>query len=109
MATPELTCTAKTLRLLWPNMSKFQNLQTLHYPPSPENARAEVEKILHALVDEYGAEKIIVFGSAARGGMDADSDIDFCVVRKHPPGCTHPAYEAGLAAATARTLISKDI
>ncbi len=90
-------------------MSKFQNLQALHYPPIPTNARAEVEKILEALVDEYGAEKIIVFGSAVRGGMDAHSDFDLCVVREHPPGCTHPAYDAGMAVARARTLVSKDI
>ena len=87
----------------------FQNLQRLHYPPRPANAREEVEKILHALVEDYGAEKIIVFGSAVRGGMDEHSDIDLCVIREHPPGCTHPARDAGLAAARAGTLISKDI
>ena len=90
-------------------MSGFRNLQSLHYPPSPANARAEVEKILRALVDEYGAEQIIVFGSAVRGGVTADSDIDLCVIREHPPGCTHPALDAGLAAARAGTLVSKDI
>ena len=90
-------------------MSEFQNLESLHYPPRPENSRAEVEKILHALVENYGAEKIIVFGSAVHGGMDEHSDIDLCVIREHPPGCTHPGFEADMAAAKADALISKDI
>lgn len=90
-------------------MSEFRNLHSLHYPPRPKNARAEVEKILRALVEDYGAEKIIVFGSAVRGGVDEHSDIDLCVIREHPPGCTHPAQEAGEAVARAEALISKDI
>ncbi len=87
----------------------FQNLEFLHYPPGPENARAEVEKILHALVEDYGAEKIIAFGSTVRGGVTEHSDIDLCVIREHPPGCTHPALDAGLAASRAHALVSKDI
>lgn len=68
-----------------------------------------MKKILRALVKNYGAEKIIVFGSAMRGGMAEYSDIDLCVVRRHPPGCTHPARDAGMVVARAGTLISKDI
>jgi predicted nucleotidyltransferase len=90
-------------------MSEFRNLESLHYPPRPENARAEVEKILRALVEDYGAEKIIVFGSTVRGGVDEHSDIDLCVIREHPPGCTHPSQEAGEAVGRAHALISKDI
>jgi predicted nucleotidyltransferase len=90
-------------------MCEFRNLDSLHYPPRPKNARAEVEKILRALVEDYGAEKIIVFGSTVRGGVDEHSDIDLCVIREHPPGCTHPGRDADQAAASARTLISKDI
>jgi hypothetical protein len=90
-------------------MPHFQNLDRLYYPPRPKNARAEVEKILQALVEDYGAEKIIAFGSCVRGGVTEDSDIDLCVVREHPPGCTHPALEAGLAAGGVGTLVSKDI
>jgi len=90
-------------------MTKFQNLQSLHYPPRPENARAEVEKILRALVEDYGAEKIIVFGSTVRGGVDEHSDVDLCVIREHPPGCTHPGWDADMAVAKARARISKDI
>jgi predicted nucleotidyltransferase len=90
-------------------MPAFQNLDHLHYPPRPANARAEVEKILRALVEGYGAEKIIAFGSVVRGGVTEHSDIDLCVIRDHPPGCTHPALDAGLAASRANALVSKDL
>ena len=87
----------------------FQNLDRLHYPPRPANARTELEKILHALVEDYGAEKIIAFGSTVRGGVTEHSDFDLCVIRQHPPGCTHPGLEADLAVAKRETLVSKDI
>jgi predicted nucleotidyltransferase len=90
-------------------MPDFINLDRLHYPPRPANARAEVEKILTALVEDYGAEKIIAFGSTVRGGVTEHSDIDLCVIRQHPPGCTHPGLEARLAAGRYQPLISKDI
>ena len=90
-------------------MPTFQNLDRLHYPPRPANARAEVEKILCALVEDYGAQKIIAFGSTVRGGVTEHSDIDLCVIREHPAGCTHPGLEADLAVARRRALISKDI
>jgi predicted nucleotidyltransferase len=90
-------------------MPIFQNLDHLHYPPLPENAREEVERMLRALVEDYGAEKIIAFGSAVRGGVTEHSDIDLCVVRQHPASSTHPTLEAGLAVARAGTLVSKDI
>ena len=45
---------------------------------------AELKQQLDELVEElkaYGAEKIILFGSAARGEMDAYSDMDLVVVK----------------------------
>ena len=90
-------------------MPQFQNLDSLHYPPSSTAMRVEVEKILCALVEDFGAEQIIVFGSAVRGGVTEHSDIDLCVIRDHPPTCTHPTLEAGLAVGRANSLVSKDI
>jgi predicted nucleotidyltransferase len=87
----------------------FQNLDRLHYPPRPANAREELEKILRALVDGYGAEKIIAFGSAVRGGVTEHSDIDLCVVRDHPADCSHPALDADLAVSRIHPLISSDV
>ena len=90
-------------------MPVFQNLDRLHYPPRPANARAELEKILCALVEDYGAEKIIAFGSTVRGGVTEHSDVDLCVIREHPPGCTHPGLEADLAVSHRHPLVSTDV
>ena len=90
-------------------MPHFINLDRMHYPPRPANARAELEKILCALVEDYGAEKIIAFGSTVRGGVTEHSDFDLCVIREHPPGCTHPTLEARQAAGRYSPLVSKDI
>ena len=90
-------------------MAHFTNLDRLHLPPRPANARAELQKILCALVEDYGAEKIIVFGSCVRGTATEHSDVDLCVIREHPPGCTHPGLEADLAVGRTMALISKDI
>ncbi|MBI2891473.1 MAG: nucleotidyltransferase domain-containing protein [Nitrospirae bacterium] len=42
------------------------------------------ERIRHAVEDlaATGAEKIILFGSAARGETDDESDLDFVVIRR---------------------------
>jgi len=89
--------------------TSFQNLDRLHYPPRPADARRELEKILHSLVEDYGAEKIVAFGSSVRGGMTEHSDFDLCVVRDHPPGCTHPGLEVDLAVSRTRPLVSSDV
>lgn len=90
-------------------MPRFINLDRLTLPPRPANARAELEKILCALVEDYGAEKIIAFGSSVRGTATEHSDVDLCVIREHPPGCTRPVFDALTAAGKARPLISTDI
>jgi len=41
---------------------------------------AEIEKIKEIIVNEYHPEKIILFGSYARGDQTADSDIDLLVL-----------------------------
>lgn len=42
--------------------------------------RARVKKIVNAL-KPYDPERIILFGSAARGDADADSDIDIAIIK----------------------------
>lgn len=37
---------------------------------------AEIKKIVAALAAQYGADRIYLFGSYARGDADKDSDID---------------------------------
>ena len=89
--------------------SPFRNIQLLRLPARPSNAREELLRILGALVEDYGAERIIAFGSCVRGGVDEHSDVDLCVIRDHPPTCTHPGLEADLAVSRVRPLVSSDI
>jgi predicted nucleotidyltransferase len=43
---------------------------------------AEAKKLAETLVKQYKPEKIILFGSAARGDYHADSDIDLLIIKQ---------------------------
>jgi len=45
----------------------------------------EIQSITKQLVEKYGPEKIILFGSAARGVTGPDSDADFLIIKKQTP------------------------
>ena len=45
----------------------------------------EIESITVQIVEKYGPERIILFGSAARGEFTPDSDADFLIVKKDTP------------------------
>jgi predicted nucleotidyltransferase len=45
----------------------------------------EIQSITTQLIEKYGPEKIILFGSAARGGTGPDSDADFLIIKKQTP------------------------
>ena len=49
----------------------------------------EIDTITQQLVTQYQPEKIILFGSAARGDMRKDSDLDFFIVKQSEK---RPAY-----------------
>lgn len=49
--------------------------------PAPESVNARVRQAVDDL-KRYGAEKVILFGSAARGEMDEYSDLDFVVIKQ---------------------------
>jgi len=85
------------------------HLDHLHLPSRPAHAREELLKILSALVEDFGAEKIIAFGSCVRGGATEHSDVDLCVVRKHPPHCTKPRWEGRMAVARRAPLLAYDL
>lgn len=44
-----------------------------------------VKNITRQLIKKYKPEKIILFGSAARGEFDANSDLDFAIIKKDVP------------------------
>jgi len=45
----------------------------------------EIEDITRQIIDKYNPEKIILFGSAARGESGSDSDADFLIIKKDTP------------------------
>jgi predicted nucleotidyltransferase len=49
--------------------------------PSPTEFQAELTRVLDAL-QEYGAQKIILFGSFARGDYCATSDLDLLIIKQ---------------------------
>lgn len=45
----------------------------------------EIEDVTRQIIDKYNPEKIILFGSAARGESGSDSDADFLIIKKNTP------------------------
>jgi predicted nucleotidyltransferase len=45
----------------------------------------EIKNITKQIIDKYKPEKIILFGSAVRGKLTRDSDVDFLVIKKETP------------------------
>jgi len=45
----------------------------------------EIQKITVQIIEKYKPEKIILFGSAARGELKPDSDADFLIIKKDTP------------------------
>ncbi len=49
------------------------------------DVESEIQDIARQIVEKYHPEKIILFGSAARGGFIPDSDVDLLVIKKDVP------------------------
>lgn len=47
-----------------------------------EDVKAQIEKLKGRLIKEYNPEKIILFGSLAKGDYHELSDIDMIVIKK---------------------------
>jgi len=45
----------------------------------------EINNIASQIIEKYKPEKIILFGSAARGEKNLDSDADFLIIKKETP------------------------
>jgi len=56
--------------------------------------QSAVEQIRDILVSEYQPDKIILFGSQARGNAQADSDVDMLVISDKEKNI--PRYKRGL-------------
>ena len=72
---------------------------------------ALLARMVQVIVDEVDPERVILFGSRARGDARADSDIDLVVVEAEPfgPGRDRRAEEARLWRALAGFRVPKDI
>src|SRR5208337_5380385 len=49
------------------------------------DCQKEIESITAQIINKYGPEKIILFGSAARGQLGPDGDADFLIIKKETP------------------------
>ena len=45
----------------------------------------EIKDITDQIVDKYKPEKVILFGSAARGEFTPDSDLDILIIKRDTP------------------------
>ena len=45
----------------------------------------EIESITNQLIEKYDPEKIILFGSVARGEYDEANDLDFLIIKQDVP------------------------
>ena len=69
----------------------------------------QIEKIRRIIIEEYAPDKIILFGSFARGEGDSKSDVDIVVVSDREKDL--PRYKRGLEVRLklAEVLVPKDI
>lgn len=45
----------------------------------------EIKDILQQIIEKYHPDKVILFGSAARGELGPDGDADLLVIKKNTP------------------------
>lgn len=45
----------------------------------------EIQNITNQIIEKYKPQKIILFGSAAKGEWTPDSDADFLIIKKDTP------------------------
>jgi uncharacterized protein len=69
---------------------------------TPEETRLELQRIVERIAEALEPEKIILFGSRARGDARLDSDIDLLIITKD--GDPHELSKAAFKAAKGRTI-----
>ena len=45
----------------------------------------EIQNITKQLIEKYGPEKIVLFGSASRGHINQANDLDFLIIKQDVP------------------------
>ncbi|MBU1628143.1 nucleotidyltransferase domain-containing protein [bacterium] len=64
---------------------KIENKNKLTSKYLDQKIKEEIANISRQIVEKYKPEKIILFGSAAKGEFGPDSDVDFLVIKKDVP------------------------
>jgi len=72
-----------------------------------ETRQEEIQKMVELIVERFHPEKIILFGSHARGEADPDSDVDLLVVMPVKGSRREKAVQIGVALHDIR--VAKDI
>ena len=49
------------------------------------NLEEQIRSITAQIIDKYQPEKIILFGSSARGDLNPDSDVDLLIIKRETP------------------------
>ena len=63
----------------------------------PTSNDAEIRTMVERIVNQFSPEKIILFGSRARGQAGPDSDVDLLIVMPVSGSKRHKAIEIGVA------------
>jgi len=50
-----------------------------------KNLQKEIDNISRQIIEKYHPQKIILFGSAAKGLASPDSDLDFFIIKEKVP------------------------
>ena len=76
-----------------------------------EVTEALLGEMAQTIVDEVRPERVILFGSHARGGAGPDSDVDLLVIEREPfgPGRSRRREIARIRTALSRYRVPKDI
>lgn len=74
--------------------------------PNPRLEPQQISAIIDYLNERFNAHTVILFGSAARGEMRQDSDVDIAYISEDPP---HSAYELFMAASELANRVGREV
>jgi predicted nucleotidyltransferase len=66
-------------------MFYFNALKRCPKIENPMDIQKEIENISSQIIAKYKPEKVILFGSVARGDNTPESDLDFLIIKKDTP------------------------